>query len=1008
MRRTNETIWLLVWLLLTVAGGCTETEVEEEDIPPHALKEVEAGFNLNVLASRTPVTRSIIFTPNGTVESDTLAVAGVADTLQTRATTALEADRENLIANLWVGQYNATTGVRLFNQYFESMTGTTVNLKLKQIQDESNSHVYFISNAGDLGEIVDEATLKIHALPYTFTDEGLPNDNLCRMVGMWEGKVVATGMKDIEVELTRLLAKITFTYSMGEGFTFTPISVALRSVPDKSQVTAPTTQLSGLSYGTYSGTASADGATIYWYLPENMAGTVSGPDAVDSEKKKTGTGVTNATCIELTGTAVQGGVRYEEVTFRFYPGSSMNNYDIIRNSHYTMSVTLVGIDVSDERITVGKIPPIIVDEGKMPAEKGGTKEVQITARPGQPWSFDMPQWLSALLDGTAVSAGATFSYHGPYKVIFQAASANPEAEDRSVTFSLKVNGVDQDITLTQSGSTLTKGEDISLEAASGSEGSSSFTATSGLQWSAALRDGEWLDWATANPATSGAEAPAEAQTLVVRAKTSNPSATERIGKITVKAGASVGNVSYTGLKQDINVTQAGSTVTGSSKEVNAEAATGLTSSFTATAGLNWAASVTDGSWITLAESSGGPTTGSAENINYNVPVNPNAESRSDEITVRAGDPSTGPTAKITVSQKASSLTASGSPVTLAATADASGILTFKGTSGLPFSITTPDWLSLTGSTPGTTNGSSQTVGYTASGMNLNSTELSGDITVKAGNIEKTVAVKRSGSTFTVFPTELSFEKTGGSGTVEVEGTNGLPWTVSPSVTTDGITPDIISSEIGNTKQTLTFTATANSFGARSVTFTIAVPGGDHSKTVEVNQAAALTGFIVTIDQNLLQDYYTQMSGDKYTWTTHPPFDADGTDTAPSHGITDVNLSESPTMTGSYSIQIQKGQKTGTSIYSVQQSYCSELDEDGTGWRLPTLIELRAIYNNKEEIESSEGASGFERWYWSSSVYKGDGNNRCIHYFDASRFFFTKTSNNGGSVRCVRDLQNRFR
>ena len=63
MRRTNETIWLLVWLLLTVAGGCTETEVEEEDIPPHALKEVEAGFNLNVLASRTPVTRSIIFTP---------------------------------------------------------------------------------------------------------------------------------------------------------------------------------------------------------------------------------------------------------------------------------------------------------------------------------------------------------------------------------------------------------------------------------------------------------------------------------------------------------------------------------------------------------------------------------------------------------------------------------------------------------------------------------------------------------------------------------------------------------------------------------------------------------------------------------------------------------------------------------------------------------------------------------------------------------------------------------
>lgn len=773
MRRTNETIWLLVWLLLTVTGGCTETEVEEYDIPPHALKEVEAGFNLNVLASRTPVTRSITFTPDGTIESDTLA-AGVADTIQTRAATALTTGQEKLIASLWVGQYNATTGKHLFNQYFESMTGTTVNLKLKQIPDDSNSHVYFISNAGDLGEIADEATLKTHTLTYTSTEEGLPNDNLCRMVGMWDGKVVAGGMKDIEVELTRLLAKITFTYSMGADFSFTPASVVLKSVPGKSQVTAPTTQLSGLSYGTYSGTANAGGATIYWYLPENMAGMVGAPDAVDSEKKKIGTGVTNATCIELTGTAVQGGVKYEEVTFRFYPGSNMNNYDIIRNSHYTMNVTLVGIDVSDERITVGKIPPIIVDEEKMPAEKGGTKEVQITARPGQPWSFDMPQWLSALLDGTSVSAGATFSYHGPYRVTFQTASANPKAEDRSVTFILKVNGVDQDMTITQSASTLTKGEDISLDAASGSEGSSSFTATKGLQWSAALSDGEWLDWATGNVGTSGLEAPAEAQTLIVKAKASNPSATARTGVITVKAGASVGDVGYTGLKQGISVTQVGSTVTGSSKVVNAEAVNGLTSPFTATAGLNWTASVVDGSWITLAESSGGPTTGSAENIVYNVPVNPNAESRSSEITVRAGDASIGPTGTITVNQKASSLTVSGSPATLAATADAGGTLTFNGTSGLPFSITTPAWLSLTGSTPGTTDGGNQTLGYKTSEVNLNSTELSGDITIKAGNIEKKVAVTQLGFTFSVSKTELSFEKTGGSGTVEVEGISGLP------------------------------------------------------------------------------------------------------------------------------------------------------------------------------------------------------------------------------------------
>lgn len=998
MKRTNETIWLLVWLLLTVVRGCTEARVEDEDIPPHALKEVEAGFNLSVLASPTSVTRSITFTPTGTFESDTL-VAAVNDTLQTRAAEALTPDREKLIASLWVGQYNATTGELLFSQYFESMTGTTVNLKLKQIPDESNSHVYFISNAGNLGEIADEATLKTHTLPYTSTDEGLPNDNLCRMVGMWDGKVVAGGMTDIEVEMTRLLAKITFTYSMGADFSFIPTSVVLRSVPNASQVTAPKTQLSGLSYGMYSGTASADGATIYWYLPENMAGTVSGPEAVDSEKKKIGTGVTNATCIELTGTAVQGDVTYEEVTFRFYPGSHMNNYDIIRNSHYAMNVTLVGIDVSDERITVGKIPPIIVDDGKMPAEKGGIKEVQITARPGELWSFDMPQWLSALLDGTAVSAGATFSYHGPYKVVFQAASANPKAEDRSVTFNLNVNGVDQDLTITQSGSTLTKGEDISLEAAFNSESTSSFTATKGLPWSIALSDGEWLDWATGNSDILGDEAPAEAQTLAVKAKTSNPSATARTGKITIKAGASVGNPDYIELKQEIDVTQAGSSVTGSSKEVNAEAVNGLTSSFTATAGLNWAASVTDGSWITLAESSGSPTTGSAQNITYNVPVNPDAKSRRGEITVRVGDPSTGPTAIIEVTQKPSALTVSASSTTLAATKDDGGTLSFKGTSGLRLSITAPEWLSLTGSTPVTTDGDNQTLGYKTNGLNLNSTELSDDITIKAGNIEEKVAVTQSGSTFSVSKTKLSFEKTGGSGTVEVEGTSGLPWTVTP-VEASGITPDITSSETGSEKQILTFTATPNSGATRSVTFTIAVTGGDHSKTVEVEQAAGLTGFIVTIDQSVLQDYYTQMIKDKYTWITHPPFDADGTNTAPSHGIV-VDLSDSPTMTGSYSIEVQNGQ-IGNSNYSAMRNYCSELDENGTGWRLPTMIELRAIYNNKEAIESSDGNSPLSgRWYWSSSAYRA-GSSKCIHYFDKGSFFYTNSTNNGGTVRCVRD------
>lgn len=992
MKRVSKTRLFVLLLLLSVGGGCTQSFVEEDVIPPHALKDVDAGFTLKVLATRTPVTRSITFTPEGTIESDTLAV-GEKDSVQTKAAAPLTEEQESQIASLWVGQYDATTGARLFNQYIPSMTGTTVNLKLKQSQNDSKSHVYFIPNAGDLGAIADETTLKKHTLAYASSEAGLPESNLCKMQGMWEGLVKEGGTKDISVELTRLVAKITFTYSTSDDFTFRPTSVRLKNAPSVSQVEAPTGQLSGITYKDYTGTVSDTGATIYWYLPENMAGTVGGENAVDLEKKKTGRGVTNATCIELTGTAVQGGVTYGDVTIRFYPGSDRNNYDIIRNSHYTMTVKLVGIDVSDERITVGEIPDIEVDAGEMPAKKGGTKEVQITARPGQEWVFDMPAWLSVLLDGKEITSGATITHQGPANVVFKATTANSTAEKRFVSFNINVNGTDQEITITQSGATLTKGDDVSLAAAEGSEGESSFTATQGVQWLAALSGDGWLDWSGTNPGTFGDEAPEETQALKVTTIAANPSASPRSGKITVKAGASVGDAAYTALKQEITVKQVGSTVTGSEIDIAAEGINSQTSSFTATAGLDWVASVTSGDWITLTTLSGNQTTGMPQNVTFNVPVNPSSSVRKGEITVRAGDVGAGPTGKITVTQNASSLTA-GDAVTLAATKDATGSLKITGTSGLPLTITPPSWVEITTNpVPTETTGSEQTVEYKTKEVNLNSSErVAENISVKAGDITQTVAIKQSGSTFSVSETELSFEKESGSKTVEVEGTSGLPWTVSPSVATNGITPDIASSDADGKKQTLTFTATENTGSARSATFTIAVTGGDHSKTVEVKQAAVPTRD-VTIDQSVLTGYRTITTDKKY-----PPFDNNGTNKLP-NGCT---FDGTAIMTGSYTIQVQKGQKSDVGTWGTMQQYCSNLNEDGSGWRIPTMIELYAMYINRSTIEDSPGASPFiNSTYWSCSSYNSSDDNKCDMSFLYGSFNYYSHSIRY-NVRCVRD------
>lgn len=705
---------LLALLFLLVAGSCTETYVEEDEIPLHALKEVDAGFILNVLANRTPVTRSITFTPDGTIESDTLAV-GAGDSVRTKAASPLSEMQESQIASLWVGQYDVETGTRLFNQYIPSMTGTTVNLKLKQSQTGSRSRVYFVSNAGDLGAIATEAILKKHTLAYSSTPEGLPDNNLCKMMGYWEGEVAADGVRNIMVELTRLIATITFTYSTSDDFIFRPTSVVLRNAPTVSQVEAPTEQLTtgDISYNTYTGTANQGGATIYWYLPENMAGTVSGANAVDSEKKKTGRGVTNATCIELTGTAVQGGVTYGDVTFRFYPGSNRNNYDIVRNSRYTMDVTLIGIDISDERITVGEIPPIVVDPAKMPAKKGGEKEIQITARPGQPWVFDMPDWLSALLDGQNIPSDATIRHQGPANVVFRAEKANPKAESRSVSFNIEVNGVDQKITIVQAGSTLTKDSDISLEAEADSEGASAFTATEGLQWLASLSGDGWLDWSASNPGSSGTEAPDGAQPLKVKATTSNPLARARSGKITVKAGASVGDADYTNLTQEIEVLQAGSIVTGSAVDLSAEAASNQASAFVATAGLDWVANVTNGDWITLiGTTSGNLTTGNPQNITFDVEVNPSSTQRSGEVVVRAGDETDGPTGTIIVNQSGSSFDATGATTMIDAEATSVVFGSVIATTGLGWTIS-PE--TSNGITVSPTNGNgNETLTFTAS------------------------------------------------------------------------------------------------------------------------------------------------------------------------------------------------------------------------------------------------------------------------------------------------------
>lgn len=108
---------------------------------------------------------------------------------------------------------------------------------------------------------------------------------------------------------------------------------------------------------------------------------------------------------------------------------------------------------------------------------------------------------------------------------------------------------------------------------------------------------------------------------------------------------------------------------------------------------------------------------------------------------------------------------------------------------------------------------------------------------------------------------------------------------------------------------------------------------------------------VKIDDSVLQKYIAHMASlslqVKPTLTTHPPFDINGDGgkwIKKRHPGIDFTLTGTPTMTGNYKFQVST-KNPNKDTYANMQNYCKNLREGTfTDWRLPTQIELYAIWD----------------------------------------------------------------
>ena len=349
MKRINKTkVRILFGVILLL--GITACDSEKDIVPVNG-DSLEARVVLQTLkmsqSGETSTTRS----------TDRIMDIIFGETPTTRAATALTTLEEAKINNLSYFEFSGTTDASRCVKKGYASSVTAENIAALALSTSTDPHkVYVVANLGDVtGDVIAEATgasgtklSDFKALTYSLESDANVGTSGLPMIGSTD--MVPATMSG-SITLKRLVARINVTcnVSVPTGDSFVCNTMQLKNVPKAGKYVSVSSYPDNAVWSNFFNYNVLSTNSATWYMPENRRGTVTNTDAA----LKNSLAPDYSTYVDMTGIYTLAGIQ-KEVTYRIYlGGNATNNFEIIANTVYNVSITVKGCNEADARITFG-------------------------------------------------------------------------------------------------------------------------------------------------------------------------------------------------------------------------------------------------------------------------------------------------------------------------------------------------------------------------------------------------------------------------------------------------------------------------------------------------------------------------------------------------------------------------------------------------------------------------------------------------------------------------------